>query len=213
MVVSIASVVAIAVPANAVLASVPSPYLNIKTAVVNGAVRGTGLDAVLYTGGTIPKDGSGGAFGYGIITRAGLDAVIVATTHQGVKDSVDQGSDAGPVWHTHFVRLGFGITGLCGTNPEIQAITFQEPGRVVVVGSIAILQLIPSSFTGTDALTGHLLTLTPGHNVQNVVSFELVPISQGSVHAVCVVNIKDAQHIVKNPGDIIGDLINLPSLS
>ncbi len=109
------------------------------------------------------------------------------------------------------MRPGFGITGLCGTNPEIQAITFQEPGRVVVVGSLAILQLIPSSFTGTDALTGHRLTLTPDHNVQNVVSFELVPISQRS--AIRVENIKDAQHIVKNPGDIVGDLINLPSLS
>jgi hypothetical protein len=206
MVVSIASVMAIAIPTNSVLASTAG-YLTIKTAAVNSR-----LDAVIPTDGTIPKDGSGGAFGYGIITRAGVNAVIVAT-HQGVKDSVDQGSDAGPVWHTHFVRLGFGITGLCGTNPEIQSITFQEPGRVVVVGSIAILQLIPSSFTGTDALTGHRLTLTPGHNVQNVVSFELVPISQGSAHAICVENIKDAQHIVKNPGDIVGDLINLPSPS
>lgn len=208
VVVSIALVMAIAVPTNTVLASTAG-YLTIKTAAANSA----GLDAVIPTDGSIPKDGSGGAFGYGIITRAGNNAVIVATTHQGVKDSVDQGSKAGPVWHTHFVRLGFGITGLCRTNPEIQAITFQEPGRVVVVGSTAILQLIPSSFTGTDALTGHPLTLTPGHNVQNVVSFELVPVSQGGAHAICVENIRDAQHIVKNPGDIIGDLINLPSLS
>jgi hypothetical protein len=43
--------------------------------VVNGAVNGAALDAVLYTAGHIPKDGSGGAFGYGILTSAGLNAV------------------------------------------------------------------------------------------------------------------------------------------
>ncbi len=209
MVASIALVMAIAVPTNAVLASTrPTPFLNIKTAVVNSA----GLDAVIYTDGSIPKDGSGGAFGYGIMTRVG-GVLAVATTHQGVKDSVAQGFDAGTVWHTHFVRLGVGITGYCNTEPEIQAITFQEPGRVVVVGSTAIFQLIPSSFTGTDALTGKPLTLTPGHSVQNVVSFVPDPKFQGgALKAVCVENIKPAQHLVKNPGDIIGDLINDVSL-
>lgn len=210
MVVSIALVMAIAVPTNAVLASaLPSPFLTIKTAVINSA----GLDAVIPTDGIIPKDGSGGAFGYGIITKAGNNAVIVATTNQGVKDSVAQGSHAGPVWHTHFVRLGVGITGYCRMNPEIQAITLQEPGRVVVVGSVAILQLIPSSFAGTDGLTGNPLVLTPGHNVQNVVSFVLAPqVVGGALKAVCVENITPAQHLVKNPGDIIGDLINDVSL-
>ncbi|MFZ0511134.1 MAG: hypothetical protein WAM14_05975, partial [Candidatus Nitrosopolaris sp.] len=183
MVVSIALIMAIAVPTNAVLASTAG-YLTIKTAVVNSA----SLDAVIPTDGIIPKDGSGGAFGYGIMTRAGDNTVLaVATTHQGVRDSVAQGSDSGPVWHTHFVQLGVGVTGLCGTNPEVQAITFQQPGRVVVVGSIAILQGIPSSFTGTDALTGNPLTLTPGHNVQNVVSFVLDPkFEGGALKAVCV---------------------------
>lgn len=211
MVASIALVMAIAVPTNAVLAYTSSPYLNIKTAVVNSA----GLDAVLYTGGNIPKDGSGGAFGYGIMTRAGDNTVLaVATTHQGVRDSVAQGSGAGPVWHTHFVRLGVGITGYCGTQPEIQTITFQEPGRVVVVGSTAIFNLIPSSFTGTDALTGKPLTLIPGHSVQNVVSFKLAPqfSKGGALRAVCVTDISPAQQIIKNPGDIIGDLINGESL-
>ena len=70
MVVSLALVMEIAVPTNAVLAYTSSPYLNIKTAVVNGAVNGAALHAVLYAGGHIPKDGSGGAFGYGILTSA-----------------------------------------------------------------------------------------------------------------------------------------------
>jgi hypothetical protein len=204
-VVSIALVMAIAVPTNAVLAYSSSPYLNIKTAVVNGAVNGAALDAVLYTGGHIPKDGSGGAFGYGILTSAGDNAVIVATTHEGVKDIIAQGSGAGPIWHTHFVRLGVDPTGPCGQNAQVQAITFEEPGRVVVTGNTAIFNLIPSSFTGTDSFTGKPLTLTPGHHVQNVVSFVLQPITQGGIlQAVCVTNISPAQQIVTNPNTISG---------
>jgi hypothetical protein len=210
MVVSIASVMAIAVPTNAVLAYASYPFLNVKSAVVNGAVNGAALDAVLYTGGHIPKDGSGGAFGYGILTSAGDNAVIVATTHKGVKDSIAQGSDAGPIWHTHFVRLGVDPSSPCnsgkfGSNvPEVQAITFQEPGRVVVTGNTAIFNLIPSSFTGIDSFTGKPLTLTPGHNVQNVVSFVLQPIMQNNVLHVCVTNISPAQQIVTNPNTISG---------
>jgi hypothetical protein len=95
--------------------------------------------------------------------------------------------------------LGFGVSGLCGNNPEVVAITFQQPGRVVIAGSQAILQGIPSSFTGTDALTGKPITLSPGHNVQNVISFILDPKFQGgALKAVCVEDIIPAQqHIIR----------------
>jgi hypothetical protein len=206
MVVSIALVMAIAVPTNAVLAYTSSPFLNIKTAVVNGAVNDAALDAVLYTGGHIPKGGSGGAFGYGILTSAGDNAVIVATTHKGVKDSIAQDGDAGPIWHTHFVRLGVDPSSPCqtlGSNvPEVQAITFEQPGRVVVTGNTAIFNLIPSSFTGTDSFTGKPLTLTPGHDVQNVVSFVLKPETQNDVLHVCVTNLVPAEQIITNPNTI-----------
>jgi hypothetical protein len=171
-------------------------YLIINTAIIQSA----GLGALLQTNGIIPTDGSGGAFGYGIITTQGLAAVIVATTHQGVKDSVAQDAGAGPVWHTHFVKLETGVTGLCGTSPEVVAITFQEPGRVVVAGNHLTLQGIPSSFTGTDALTGKQITLSPGHSVRNVVSFILDPKFQGgALRAVCVEDITLAQHIIPTP--------------
>jgi hypothetical protein len=176
-------------------ASTSPGYLTINTALVQTSV----LNAILRTNGVIPTDGSGGAFGYGIITSAGLTAVIVATTHQGVRDSVTQGSSAGPIWHNHFVRLAVITSGPCASNPQVTAITFQQPGRLLVSGNHADLQGIPSSFTGTDALTGNPLTLTPGHNVQNVVSFVLAPIfSGGSLKAVCVEHITPAQHIIKN---------------
>jgi hypothetical protein len=180
-------------PPNTGLAS--PGYLIINNAIVQSA----GLGALIQTKGIIPTDGSGGAFGYGIVTSQGIAAVIVATTHQGVRDSVTQGAGAGPIWHNHFVQLGFGVTGLCGANPEVVAITFQQPGRVVVTGSQAVLQAIPSSFTGTDALTGKTITLSPGHNVQNVLSFILDPKFQGgSLKAVCVEHITPAQHIIKS---------------
>lgn len=169
-------------------------YLTIDAAIVNTAV----LDAALVTDGVIPTDGSGGAFGYGIVTSAGLSAIIVATTHQGVRDSVTQGTDSGPIWHTHFVRLAVISTGPCGSNPQVTAITFQQPGRVFIADNVAVFVGIPPSFTGTDALTGKPLTLSPGHNVQNVVSFVLVPKFQGgSLRAVCVEDTTSAQHIIK----------------
>jgi hypothetical protein len=169
-------------------------YLTISIATVQTRL----LDATLHTNGVIPTDGSGGAFGYGIITSAGLSAVIVATTHQGVRDSVTQGTGTGPIWHNHFVRLAVIPTGPCGSNPQVTAITFQQPGQVFISNTNAILLGIPSSFTGTDALTGKPLTLTPGHNVQNVVSFVLQPIIQGgALRAVCVEHITPAQHILK----------------
>lgn len=48
-------------------------------------MRLAGLDALIQTKGPIPKDGSGGAFGYAIVTKQGLGAVIASTTHEGVK--------------------------------------------------------------------------------------------------------------------------------
>ena len=50
---------------------------------------------------------------------------------------------------------------------------------------------MPNSFTGTDSLTNQPLTLSPGNNVDNAVSFSLIPIGVGpgdtTPSAVCVV--------------------------
>jgi hypothetical protein len=78
---------ATAVP-KAVLGYTSFPFLNIRTAVVNGVVNQAALDEVLYTGAHVPNDCSGGDFGYGILTSADDDAVIVATIHKGVKDGI-----------------------------------------------------------------------------------------------------------------------------
>jgi hypothetical protein len=168
-------------------------YLQIDNAVIQ---TDGSLSAKLKTHGIIPTNGQGGAFGYGIITKEGLNAVIITTTHAGVKDSELQKNKNDPVWHNHFVKLDKHVSGLCGNNPEVVDITFQSPGNVDIQDSKAILSDIPKKFSGTDALTHDKLTLAPGNDVQNVVSFKLDPKFQdGNVKAVCVENITPAKHI------------------
>ncbi len=54
----------------------------------------------------IPKDGGGGAFGYGIFTTDGFDNVLALTTHPGILDHSSQKGDASnPVFHAHVLDL------------------------------------------------------------------------------------------------------------
>jgi hypothetical protein len=179
------------------MASAVGDFLGIGSAIVNSEENG--LEAKLITHGLIPKDGSGGAFGYGILTSARLNGVIVATTHAGVQDSQLQTSASDPVWHTHFVTLGSGNS-LCNGSPNVTDITFEAPGKVIVDKNTIHFDDIPSTFTGTNALTGATTTITPGTSVDNVVSFTLDPKFDGSGHlqAVCVENIAPATHVQIN---------------
>ncbi|MDF0681610.1 MAG: hypothetical protein P0116_11665 [Candidatus Nitrosocosmicus sp.] len=172
-------------------------YLDIDKAVVAKAANK--VQAVLQAHGHIPKDGSGGAFGYGILTTKGLSAIMVSTTHAGVLDSEDQRNANDPRWHNHYVSLG-DDTENCGANPAVTSITFQSPGKVVVNKNKAVMSNLPSTFTGTNALTSAPLTLSPGTNVQDVVSFVLEPIfnNAGGLEAVCVNDITSADKIIKN---------------
>jgi len=79
----------------------------------------------------------------------------------------------------------------------VQSVTFEQPGDVSIQGQTAKLTDIPSKFTGTDALTNKKLTLEPGTNVNNVVSFKLEPHfdDKGGLQAVCVKDIKPADEI------------------
>jgi hypothetical protein len=153
--------------------------------------------ALLRTGGIIPTDGSAGAFGYGILTDAGLDAVIVTTTHAGIKDSEVQEDASDPVFHNHYVKLATGLSGLCD-GPEVADLTFESPGDVNVLQELVALRHLPFSFSGTSALTNQPLTITPGGNVENVVSFTLEPKfdDEGNLAAVCVNDITPAQDLI-----------------
>lgn len=69
----------------------------------------------------------------------------------------------------------------------VEKITFQSLWNVKIKSAHALQARIPKSFTGTDAFSNQPLTLDPGNNVQNAVSFKLDPKFQGSnLAAVCV---------------------------
>ena len=153
--------------------------------------------AILKAHGHISTTGDQGAFGYGLLTKkGGTDAVIVTTTHKGVKDSEVQKDENDPVWHNHFLSLAKDNQ-FCGGDLAVQSVTFEQPGDVSIQGQTAKLTDIPSKFTGTDALTNKKLTFEPGTDVNNIVSFKLEPHfdDKGGLQAVCVKDIKPADEI------------------
>jgi hypothetical protein len=170
-------------------------FLSIRQALVK-----TSSDKVdsakMNTRAVIPKDGSGGAFGYGELTSG---TVIVSTTHPGVLDSVTQGGDKNnPVFHNHYTQLIFPPNDHCGANPEVDltTLTFGSPGKLTVAGPNLVQKNLPKSFEGqtqTNILIG-----------PKVVPFELLPIfdppndPNGDLEAVCVTNIQPADRIVEN---------------
>ena len=188
----------VASPLSLAFASTESSYedyLNIREATTDAG--SDEMSAFLKTHGHIPTDGDGGAFGYGVLTSEGLDAVVVSTTHAGVLDSEEQDDANDPVWHNHFVTLVDGSEN-CGIDKAVKSITFQSPGQINIDDSNADLTQIPNSLSGSDALTGDDLTLSPGTDVNDVVSFKLSPQfnDNDELEAVCVTDIQSADNIV-----------------
>lgn len=184
---------------GASLAAAPTPdYRIIDKAVVSKDPNK--IQAILKVHGHIPTDGTGKAFGYGIITAKGLDAVMVSTTHKGVLDSVKQTNKNDAVWHNHYVSLGSDPA--CGNTPAVKQITYQSPGGVIINDKTSVLSNLPATFTGTDAVTKCKLTLSPGTDAKRVVSFALEPvfdISGTKLKAVCVTDIHGAVQKIINP--------------
>ncbi|NOJ32863.1 MAG: hypothetical protein DA329_12070 [Candidatus Nitrosocosmicus sp.] len=190
-------------PASIAFASTSSDdedFLNIREATIDA--DSDEMSAFLQTHGHIPTDGSGGAFGYGILTAEGLNAVVVSTTHSGVLDSEEQSDADDPVWHNHFVTLAEN-SDACGNDPKVETITFESPGQVKIKNSNADLTQIPASFSGTDALTNDDLTIDPGTDVEDVVSFKLSPQfnDNDELEAVCVTDLQSAENIVFDDND------------
>jgi azurin len=169
-------------------------FLNIREATIDA--NSDEMSAFLKTHGHIPTNGDGGAFGYGVLTTEGLNAVVVSTTHAGVQDSEEQTDANDPVWHNHFVTLGENSEN-CGKDLQVESITFESPGQVNIENSNADLTKIPSSFSGTDALSKDDLTIEPGTTVEDVVSFTLSPQfnDDDELEAVCVTDLKSADNI------------------
>ena len=174
--------------------STDEDFLNIREATIDA--NSDEMSAFLETHGHIPTNGDGGAFGYGILTTEGLDAIVVSTTHAGVLDSLEQENADDPVWHNHFVTLEQN-SAECGDDPKVESITIESPGQVNIENSNANLRDIPASFSGSDALTGDDLTIKPGTDVEDVVSFKLEPQfdNDDKLEYVCVTDIQSAENI------------------
>ena len=189
-------------------------FLNIREATIDADPDE--MSAFLETHGHIPTNGDGGAFGYGVLTDEGLDAVVVSTTHAGVQDSEEQSNASDPVWHNHYVTLSQDSDN-CGNDSKVESITFESPGEVDIRDDNADLTKLPSSFSGTDALSGADLTIKPGTSVKDVVSFKLAPQfnDNGELEAVCVTNLQSAENIVfdNNNGNSNSDSSNDDSSS
>ena len=152
----------------------------------------------VYTGADVPTDGSGGAFGYGVITSAGLDAIIVTTTHAGVKDSVAQADANDPVFHNHYVALEDLADDATCPGLQVRDISFQEPGDVAVSSYSVVMEDTPYYFGGTHSLSGDHISFNANAEVGSVVSFTINPVdSDGNtsltdIAAVCINDVKFA---------------------
>jgi len=144
----------------------------------------------------IPTNGTEGAFGYGITTDYGEDAILVAHTHAGLLDSEAQRFIEDPIWHNHFVKLG--DVEQCGKDQGIVDITWQSPGEVVIDDNIARISEVPTNgFEGWHSMTGESLSITLGEAVSDVISFKLHPVfGEEGLEAVCVTHIRSAEEVV-----------------
>jgi hypothetical protein len=189
-----------------VIASTIEDFLNIERATVD--INDDDLKkAKIQTEGHIPQDGSEGAFGYGVITDKGLEAVIVTTTHAGVYDSEEQDDAGDSVFHNHYVALTEDKD-KCGDDPKVEKITFESPGDVDIQKRNALLENVPLKFTGTsvtpvtdeeDVEFGKDIKFEAGNDVDDVVSFKLEPQLDGDdIEAVCVTDIEPADKVIEN---------------
>ena len=143
-------------------------------------------------GADVPTDGTGGAFGYGVISSAGLEAIIVTTTHAGVKDSIAQVDAADPSFHNHYVALEDLADDATCPGLQVRDISYQEPGDVDVYGNSIVVEDAPYYFGATHSLSGDNISFNADDMAGTVVSFTINPVdaegntSVTDIAAVCI---------------------------
>ena len=153
----------------------------------------------IYTGIEVPTDGSGGAFGYGVISGAGLEAIIVTTTHAGVYDSIAQEDADDASFHNHYVTLHDLEDDAKCPGLEVKDISFQEPGDVSVSGKIVVIEDTPYYFGGTHSLSQENISFNSDMEVGNIVYFTIDPVnadgetSVTDIAAVCINDVTGTQ--------------------
>ena len=161
---------------------------------------------LLNVNGEVVKDGTNGAFGYGVkLNTEGL-VFFVATTHGGVYDSETQNiANPEPVWHNHVVKLDENTA--CGDNLAVIDITNESPVKVIV-GNEVITAKNAAYETFTGQLAGEELALVEPTDV--VASFTIRPVDSDSnttidpdqIAAICIENVK----LYQDPSAVISQI-------
>jgi len=153
----------------------PPSYLRIGKVSINVETEegSSELSVKIRTDGPIPLDGSGGAFGYAVLT-GGFNNVLVLVTHLGIDDS--QFEDPVTGFHTHVLDLMSATASCSGFDAEVNlpasmANPAFDPGyRFKVRGREASIRDVPvsdladagvetvASFTVTPVFTAGALT-------------------------------------------------------
>jgi len=145
-----------------------------------------------------------GAYGFGVISDAGLDGILVTTTHGGVLDSAAQSDASDARFHNHYVALQKSSegSGLCPTL-EVKNISWDEPGDVTLLGDVALFDG-PTKFHSHDSLTGDKVKFDTHGPIGGVVSFTITPVdgdglvSLDPISAVCIDVVGRATPLVDN---------------
>lgn len=150
-------------------------FLDLKKAVLD-INDGVITDIIFKSQAKIPLH-PGIDWGYGIITLDESDNtnVIATTSHPNlpiVDSELQNGDPENDVIHNHYVILGVSETGVCGTDPFIQDLTFESPGQIFVKQNEAILKNLPESVIGGNFDPN--LPFIPGTNYQVAASFKLI---------------------------------------
>ena len=164
------------------------------------------ISAVVNSTATIEETG---AYGYGIISDAGLDALLITTTHGGIQDSSAQTGSADASFHNHYVALT-DANALCiehvgsGTLAVVD-ISLDAPGVVTLIDDVAVFSG-PTEFESTHSLTGEEVEFETDGTIGAVVSFDIEPIDEdgagtfvvADIAAVCISNVTPATSLVEH---------------
>lgn len=146
----------------------------------------------IYAGIDVPTDGSGGAFGYGVISGAGLDAIIVTTTHAGVRDSEAQEDKDDASFHNHYVALHDLPDDEKCPGLQVKDISFEQPGDVSVSGKIVVMEDTPYYFAGKHSLSQENISFKSDMEIGDIVYFTIDPVNADGetnvtdIAAVCI---------------------------
>ncbi|HYE34262.1 hypothetical protein [Methylocaldum sp.] len=139
-------------------------YLNVKEAEVEweSKAKAEVLDVEIETSGTVPMDGKAGAFGYGALTDA-TNNVVVLVTHLPIDDSSHEDAKSG--FHTHVLDLKQPTAACTGATLEVDLenssknTAFDANYAWSIKGTKIKLEDIPMADLG-DAGVENLVTFT-----------------------------------------------------